>query len=51
MLNSFMQTMYTKIHESLDDKTTDFIKKKAQSLGNSIFIQESKTNNITINKG
>lgn len=33
MLNDFMKLVYSKIHESLDDKNTDFIKKKAQSLG------------------
>ena len=50
MLNDYMKLVYSKIYESLGDKSTDFIKKKAQSLGKCIFIQELETINSSIKK-
>lgn len=50
MLNDYMKLVHSKIHESLGDKSTEFIKKKAQSLGKYISIQELETTNSSIKK-
>ncbi len=37
MISKFMETLHTKIHEQINDKPHELLKKKTQSLGTFLF--------------